>query len=190
MEFNFPNNPITKEQYSSILFEIHNNIYGILEVVRNNVSDEREKMIAKPEYKPNPNVIQVCAGLLTYAIEEYGKYKLLEQCKPNNEHVDLSPIRKRFFNHEEKFAIARETLPKECFTIYDSSGQDALWSDIILGIPYPAGWLKDTEASFGTRLDIFNVGIENNGEVRATPTINFDDLENATEKFYNEFLSL
>jgi len=190
MEFTFPDDSITKLQYDSILYEIKNNIYGILEVTRNNIHDEREKQNAEPQYNPNPNIIQVCAGLLTYALEEFGKYKLLEECKPKVGRVDLIPIRKHFFNHEAKFEIARQNLPEKCFTIYDSSGADAFWSEIILDIQYPMGWVENTEADFATRLDIFNVGIENTGEVRPSPTINFDDLEVAIEEFYNEFLKI
>jgi len=190
MQFTFPNNPVTEIQFKSILLEIHNNIYAIIELTRNNILSEREKNTANPQYTPNPNTMQICAGLFTYAIEEFGKYKLLEECEPRGGMVNLAPIRNRFFDHDEKFKIARENLHDACFIIYDRSDEDEQWSDIILDIPFPMGWVDSVEADFATRLDIFNVGIQNNGDVRPSPTINFNDLESAVEYFYNEFLNL
>lgn len=190
MEFSFPSKPITTIQFDLILEAIRNNIYGILEVTRKNIQVEKEKISKGLGYQPNNNTILVCAGLFTYAIEEYGKYKLLEQCRTKDSTIDLVPIRNKFFNHDEKFQIAKDNLPEECFIIYDKSDEDALWSDIILDIPYPMGWVNNIEADFATRLDLFNVGIKNDGNVKSSPEINFEDLDNAVEKFYNEFLSL
>ena len=190
MEFTFPENPITETQFESLKSSVRNNIYGIIEVVKKIIQSENEKIIPDSRYNPNPNIIYICAGLYTYAVEEFGKHKLLESCQVNGGLVDLTPIRKNFFNHEKKFELARAELPPECFTLYDSEPNDAMWNLVINDLAYPAGWVSDTIADFATRLDLFNVGIENNGQVRATPEINFYDLQHAVERLENEFLSL
>ena len=190
MVFTFPENSITEAQFESIKSSVRNNIYGIIEVVKKNIQSENERAIPDSKYNPNPNIIYICAGLYTYAVEEFGKHKLLESCQVNGGLVDLSPIRKSFFNHDKKFELAREALPPECFTLYDSEPDDAMWNLVINDLAYPAGWVSDTTADFATRLDLFNVGIENNGQVRATPEINFYDLQHAVERLENEFLSL
>jgi len=190
MAFTFPENPITEEQFERIKRSVRDNIYGIIEVVKKNIQSENERAIPDSRFNPNANIIYICAGLYTYAVEEFGKHKLLESCQVNGGLVDLSPIRKNFFKHDKKFELAREALPPQCFTLYDSEEDDEMWSLIINNLTYPAGWVSDTTADFATRLDIFNVGIENNGQVRATPEINFYDLQHAVERLENEFLSL
>ncbi len=190
MEFTFPENPITEDQFETIKRSIRDNIYGIIEVVKKILQSENERAIPDSRYNPNANIIYICAGLYTYAVEEFGKHKLLESCQVNGGLVDLRPIKKNFFDHDKKFELARETLPPQCFTLYDSEDDDAMWNLVINDLAYPAGWVSDTSADFATRLDLFNVGIENNGEVRATPEINFYDLRNAVDRLENEFLSL
>ena len=190
MEFTFPENQITETQFESIKSSVRNNIYGIIEVVKKIIQSENETVIPDSRYNPNPHVIYICAGLYTYAVEEFGKHKLLESCQVNGGLVDLSPIRNSFFSHDKKFELAREALPPECFTLYDSEQDDAMWNLVINNLAYPAGWVSDTQADFPTRLDLFNVGIENNGQVRAMPEINFYDLQHAVERLENEFLSL
>jgi len=171
MVFTFPENSITEAQFESIKSSVRNNIYGIIEVVKKNIQSENERAIPDSKYNPNPNIIYICAGLYTYAVEEFGKHKLLESC-------------------QEKFELAREALPPQCFTLYESEPDDEMWNLVINDIAYPAGWVSDTTADFATRLDLFNVGIENNGQVRATPEINFYDLQHAVERLENEFLAL
>jgi len=190
MEFTFPENPITPEQFETIKRTVRDNIYGIIEVIKKNIQSENETVIPDSRYNPNPHIIYICAGLYTYAVEEFGKHKLLESCQVNAGLIDLSPIRKSFFNHDKKFEFARDALPPQCFTLYDSDPDDAMWNLVINNLAYPAGWVSDTTADFATRLDLFNVGIENNGQVRATPEINFYDLQHAVERLENEFLSL
>jgi len=190
MSFTFPEEPISQEQFEAIKRSVRNNIYGFIEVVKKILQSENEMMVPDSRYNPNPNVLYICSGLYTYAVEEFGKHKLLESCQVNDGLVDLSPIKNNFFNHAKKFELAQDALPSECFTLYDSEDDDAYWNLVINDLPYPAGWVSDTTADFATRLDLFNVGIQNNGHVRATPEINFHDLQHAVERLENEFLSL
>ena len=36
-----------------------------------------------------------------------------------------------FFNHDKKFELARDALPPQCFTLYDSEQDDEMWNLII-----------------------------------------------------------
>lgn len=61
----------------------------------------------------------VCAGLYTFAVEEYGKLLLLRKYQPNGNKVTIK-FDKEFLNHRAKFREAINNLPKEC--VYLSKG--------------------------------------------------------------------
>jgi len=58
----------------------------------------------------------ICAGIYTYALEEYGKILLLKQSSHVNGKVKIK-YRKGFRYHPEKFRLAINNLPKECTTL-------------------------------------------------------------------------
>lgn len=122
---------------------------------------------------------------MTYAIEEFGKLLLLKECTIKDGLVDLSPIKKRFFNHEEKYAIAKSHLGKDCIVLYDAYQDNLMWMNVFDEF---YEWERDTEANFDTRLNIFNVGFESDGRVIPSVKIDFDVLNRSAENLYNVLL--
>lgn len=59
----------------------------------------------------------ICAGLYTFAVEEYGKLLLLRQYNPSDGKVKIE-FRDIFRGHDKKFRKAIENLPRECKTLY------------------------------------------------------------------------
>lgn len=186
-KFSFPDKPITEVQFKSILTEERNQIYGLIKLIRRNLNYEKKVMSSNEKYKPNQNTISICAGLLTFAIEEFGKLLLLKECKPKNSFVDLSSIKNRFFDHDTKFKIAKSSLRKECITIYDAY-EDNYALTVIFDDFLP--WYSNTEADFDTRLNIFNIGLDISGNILPTPAIKFGDLDKAVDNLYREFLQI
>jgi AbiV family abortive infection protein len=60
---------------------------------------------------------RICAGLYTYAIEEYGKLLLLKSCTPSSGKVQIK-YKDEFTNHKAKFSTAFQNLPEECKRLY------------------------------------------------------------------------
>jgi hypothetical protein len=75
------------------------------------------------EQNPTLNQVTVCAGLYTYAVEEFGKLDLLSRCSVNNGRVDLSYARE-FRDHESKFSAAIAALALECTHIGEEGGEN------------------------------------------------------------------
>ncbi len=59
----------------------------------------------------------ICAGLYTYAIEEYGKLLLLREYNPSDGKVKIE-FRDIFRRHDKKFKTAIENLPRECTILH------------------------------------------------------------------------
>ena len=58
----------------------------------------------------------ICAGLYTYAVEEYGKILLLKKCNISGGKVKIK-YRNGFRFHPKKFTLAANDLPRECKTL-------------------------------------------------------------------------
>ena len=61
----------------------------------------------------NGGHLAICAGLYTYAVEEYGKIVLLRKSRKINGHVRLK-YKQGFRDHNTKFRLAVKKLPNEC----------------------------------------------------------------------------
>ena len=64
----------------------------------------------------NGGQVTICAGLYTYAVEEYGKIVLLRKSRKIDGHVRVN-YKKGFRDHNTKFRLAVKNLPKECTTL-------------------------------------------------------------------------
>ncbi len=60
--------------------------------------------------------VTICAGLYTYAVEEYGKIVLLRKSRKIDGHVRVN-YKKGFRDHNTKFRLAVKKLPNECTTL-------------------------------------------------------------------------
>jgi len=64
----------------------------------------------------NGGAVTICAGLYTYAVEEYGKIVLLRKSRKIDGHVRVN-YKKGFRDHNTKFRLAVKKLPNECTTL-------------------------------------------------------------------------
>ena len=64
----------------------------------------------------NGGHLAICAGLYTYAVEEYGKIVLLRKSRKINGHVRVK-YKKGFRDHNTKFRLGVKNLPNECITL-------------------------------------------------------------------------
>ena len=64
----------------------------------------------------NGGTVTICAGLFTYAVEEFGKIVLLRKSRKIDGHVRVN-YKKGFRDHNTKFRLAVKKLPNECTTL-------------------------------------------------------------------------
>ena len=64
----------------------------------------------------NGGHVTICAGLYTYAVEEYGKIVLLIKSRKIDGHVKVK-YKKGFRDPNTKFRFGVKSLPKECKTL-------------------------------------------------------------------------
>jgi AbiV family abortive infection protein len=126
----------------------------------------------------------ICAGIYTYAIEEYGKLLLLKQYIPKDEKVTIK-YRDEFRNHKAKFKVAIQNLPEACGNLcriqltYDYEYMNV------------NGFYRDTIADFEARLAIFYSDFDNSGtNVKPVPPVEHDRLKNAIDQFYTIVLAI
>lgn len=126
--------------------------------------------------------VAICAGLYTYAVEEYGKLILLSECVPENGKVDIN-LKQLFYghkSHDSKFEAALNRMPDECKNI----GVD-FWAG-----HFPKGWWdglfpdeKSVVAGFKSRLAIFYCDLDASKKViKPVPLVGGKSLKTAIEK--------
>ncbi len=64
----------------------------------------------------NKGQVKICAGLYTYAVEEYGKIVLLKKSRKIDGHVKVK-YKQGFRDHNTKFRLGIKKLPNECTTL-------------------------------------------------------------------------
>lgn len=115
----------------------------------------------------------ICAGLYSYAVEEYGKILLLKQYNPTNEKVKIK-YKDEFTKHEDKFDTAIRKLPKECVNLRRTGFEEGFEN----GFEH-----KEIIADFESRMAIFYSDFDDSGiEIKSVPPIDKDKLKNAIEK--------
>ena len=118
----------------------------------------------------------VCAGLYTFAVEEYGKVLLLKQYTLENGKVKIR-YRDEFRNHNRKFETAIRVLPKECVNLC-RTGFEKGFED---GFEH-----KNILADFEARLAIFYADFADSGEaIKPLPPVEEILLRKAIDKFRN-----
>ena len=127
--------------------------------------------------------VAICAGLYTYAVEEYGKLILLSGCILENGKVDIN-LKQLFYgrkSHDFKFEAALNKLPDECKHI----GVD-FWAGY-----FPKGWWgglfpdeRSVVAGFKARLAIFYCDLDDSKKaIKPVPLVGRKSLKTAIEKF-------
>ena len=115
----------------------------------------------------NGGSVTVCAGLYTYAVEEYGKIVLLRKSRKIDGHLKVK-YKEGFRDHNTKFRLAIKNLPNECITLR-------------IGVFDPK--IFDTEtviADFKSRMSVFYTNFLESGKgIESVSPVNEKLLKNA-----------
>lgn len=134
---------------------------------------------------------EICAGIYTYAIEEYGKIRYLRELlplpPPNNNRVRVryTNDNQGFLNHNHKFELALDDnrLPKSCKRLSRGGFTRTGFT--------PTGFETDTPADFEARKAIFYTDFDktnNYNSIQNPPQLSRDALVTAVNDFL-QFLS-
>ena len=117
----------------------------------------------------------ISAGLVTYAVEEYGKLLILQSYKPVNGKVTIE-YKKLFRSHNEKFKTALGNLPKKSKAIGKSIFDPAIFDPAVFDT-------KPPEPSFESRKSIFYSDLDENDNIKMMPYVDVKPLKRAIERF-------
>jgi hypothetical protein len=122
---------------------------------------------------------KVCAGLYTFALEEYGKLLYLMNCVPSNGLVVIE-YRNKFRKHEFKFTTIKNALPEECLKIHHG---DFLSGDgNFMG--GDGNYDVSIDADLQTRLGVFYTDFRSDGmNLEMVPPVDLRLLVKAIERF-------
>jgi AbiV family abortive infection protein len=151
------------------------------EIIRRTYEGILRKLQAARTFLVTPGYENICAGLHTFAIEEYGKLLVL---KDNSTPLTAGKIvikyKQAFKSHSEKFNLALNTLPKECYILRQGSYTKRSFTK--------KSHVLDTEADLETRLTTFYTDINDSASPVNAPTVDRNSLSVAIdemEKFVN-----
>jgi AbiV family abortive infection protein len=120
----------------------------------------------------NGGSVTVCAGLYTYAVEEYGKIVLLRKSRKIDGHVKVK-YKEGFRDHNTKFRLAVKNLPNECKTLRIGVFDPNIFDPKIF----------DTEtliADFKSRMSVFYTNfLESGNGTESVSSVNEKLLKNA-----------
>jgi AbiV family abortive infection protein len=119
----------------------------------------------------------ICAGLYTYAVEEYGKILLLRKCKPFSEKVKIG-FKNGFLCHTKKFSLAINDLPIDCITLKRGYFDPKIFDPKIFDT-------KAVIANLKARLGVFYCDFTDPGnEIKPVPQVNKKLLKKAIRKLH------
>lgn len=125
-----------------------------------------------------PGCENICAGIYTYAVEEYGKALYLKilssRSSPDSNTVNLQ-YKGAFLNHHIKFPLALKELPDTCKLLNTGGVTDTGFTN---------GFIKDFVADFEARKAIFFADFtQDRKSIEMPPQVNRDVLEKAVDAF-------
>jgi len=123
----------------------------------------------------NGGSVTICAGLYTYAVEEYGKIVLLKKSRKIDGHVRVK-YKKGFRDHNTKFRLGVKNLPQECKTLrigdFDPNFFDPKCFDT-----------ETVIADFKSRMSVFYTNfLESGKDIESVPPVDEKLLKNAMIK--------
>jgi AbiV family abortive infection protein len=117
----------------------------------------------------------ICAGLYTYAVEEYGKLLLLKQYTPSAGKVKIE-YKNGFLSHTKKFSLAIKYLPTECITLKKGAFDPKIFDPNVFDTKQ---LIADQEA----RMGVFYCDFLNSGnDIKPIPYVDKTLLKNAIQK--------
>ena len=123
----------------------------------------------------NGGHLTICAGLYTYAVEEYGKIVLLRKSRKIDGHVRVK-YKEGFRKHTTKFRLAVKNLPNDCKTLRIGVFDPNIFDRKIF----------DTEtviADFKSRMSVFYTNFSESGkDIETVSPVNEKLLRNAITK--------
>ena len=151
---------ITEELWKRSITET---LHGVLELL-----ESAEKLLDNGGNKT------ICAGLYTFAVEEYGKVLLLNQYIPFKGKVKIK-YNREFIDHTKKFEIAVKILPSECTTIHEGIFDEAIFDEEIFDVKQVA--------DFEARMAVFYCDFSDSGDdIRPVPAVDRTLLKTAIGK--------
>jgi hypothetical protein len=154
------NLPIKEDVWKNMMQETLSGVIRLLESAEKSLNNDVD--------------VAICAGLYTYAVEEYGKLLLLKNCKPSSGMVEIR-YKDWFRAHRDKFSIAIRNLPDECKTLHRGAFSRKNFS--------PPDFDTETVVDFEARLAIFYSDFTDRGEMKRVPPVDKDLLKKAISKF-------
>jgi hypothetical protein len=127
----------------------------------------------------------ICAGVYTYAVEEYGKFLYLSSLSPrppnNKIAIQYTDNNGGFLDHRHKFELALNALPDCCKVLFEGGFTDSGFTK--------TGFTHDTVADFEARKSIFYADFdkENNFASKLEPSLFKREL---LVKAVDEFLKI
>jgi hypothetical protein len=122
----------------------------------------------------------ICAGVYTYAVEEYGKFLYLNDLNPMSPNpiipIQYTDEKQGFLNHKHKINLALKALPKSCGLLSTGGFTDSGTTQ--------SGFTHDTTADFEARKSIFFVDFNKDDKFCSIVTpkqVGMDVLVNAVD---------
>lgn len=138
----------------------------------------------------------ICGGIYTYAVEEYGKFLYLISLNPTPPPSSSSPNKtivtiqytddnQGFLDHRHKFKLALDTLPDSCRIL----NEGGFTSSGFLS----SGFITDTTADFEARKSIFYVDFNKDDKFNSIlrpPEVDRNSLVKAVDEFLNIMMNV
>lgn len=125
----------------------------------------------------------ICAGLYTYAVEEYGKILLLKQYTPSAGKVTIK-FKDLFRAHSKKFGAAADNLPKECTTLKGPVFDPRVFDSRVFDT-------KEVIADFEARTAIFYCDLLDSADgIRPVPQVDMGRLTKAIRTLQTKTLEI
>jgi hypothetical protein len=125
-----------------------------------------------------PGYEDICAGLYTYAVEEFGKILYLKSLHPSttgNNKINLK-YKPSFLNHPVKFRLALKELPDTCKILHEGSLTNRSYTSKSYNI--------DLIANFEARKRVFFAEFtQDKKSIEMPPQVNKALLEKAVDTF-------
>ncbi|MDE1769021.1 MAG: hypothetical protein KGI28_00525 [Thaumarchaeota archaeon] len=153
--------------WKDIIIATYYNIKSILDSARVlldvNIEENRDVLFERPF---------VCAGLYTFAVEEYGKVVYLLMAYSSTGRITIH-YKREFRSHSLKFKLALDFIPKECKVIHKGG----------FGEGFGKGFDIDETADMESRMAIFYSDFDEQNNVKKLPIVDVNSLEIAITNF-------
>jgi AbiV family abortive infection protein len=119
----------------------------------------------------------ICAGLYTFAVEEYGKILFLMAISPEDNKIKFRDTHdcEGFRDHYHKFELALEALPDSCKKLRKGSFTRS----------FSKSFTRDIIPDFKARMALFYADFEDKHSILEPPKVDRSLLEEAVKEFLN-----